>query len=374
MAASPFLPPYTPFAWTPLPESHTRVVQDDAATPAGRYAAFNAEDEAAVAAFAQAMKQLVVTMIPAGLGPQVWQLASRAANRARARGLETPGLYYRESDHWAALAGLTPGELALLQRMYSFARAGGCSTTCYWDDAAQEMVCLRSLDWNHPLAIARATRCFEHRTAQGLSHYAVGPLGMLGELTVVRPGAFSVVINWAAGGVWQTLRWACGARPAVDPLFALRALAESPVDSYAGAVRFLQQHPVAAPVFFTVCGRERGQACVVERGPCATLVRELGDAPCLVQTNHYDPARGNARANVASWDTDDTDDAATWYASALPTNSGKRRRLLEAHWRSGGEPWAAYREAPVWNAESAYWVEMRPARTGRDSVQVWVRP
>jgi hypothetical protein len=43
-------------------------------------------------------------------------------------------------------------------------------------------------------------------------------------------------------------------------------------------------------VFFTVCGTEAGQACVIERTPRSAVVRTL-DGPALVQANHHVGAR-----------------------------------------------------------------------------------
>ena len=90
------------------------------------------------------------------------------------------------------------------------------------------------------------------------------------------PGAYSATINWAPPARTPTFRF--------GPTFLLRDTLET-CDSYAAAVEALRKTPVAASVFFTVCGTEAGQACVIERTPGAAVVRPA-DGP-VVQANHH---------------------------------------------------------------------------------------
>jgi hypothetical protein len=366
---SRFLPGYEKQARKPLLAT-TVVVHDDGHQAAERYREFKEADVNAMSRFANSMKDFVVETFIGKLG---WNLVCAGAALARYFGKDSPHLYYEESDHFADLCGMKPGEVAFLQRMYSFSHLGSCSTLCFWDEVVSQMVCMRSLDWSNPVAFSDATRLFEHRKGGQVSHYSVGPLGMLGELTVVKPGAFSVVVNWAPGGTAQVLLWGLGAGKAVDSLFLLRALMESPVEDYEGAVAFLSAHPVAAPIFFTVCGVAKGEACTIERGTRYTEVRRIGEAKCLVQTNHYDPEHSNASNNVKSWDDAGPYQPEQWYEKKLPVTSGQRRRMIESHIEKGLPAWDVYQQEPVWNNESAYWVEMRPANTGQNAVSVWIR-
>lgn len=367
---SSFLPPYEKKSDKPMSGVNPVIVHDDALAASDRYSAFTETERNALSAFAHSMKDFVVQEFLGSIG---WNIVSSGAGIARYLGKGSKHLYYDESDYFAGLCGMRPGEVAFLQRMYSFSHLGSCSTLCFWDEPASQMVCMRSLDWSNPVAFSDATRLFEHRKDGQLSHYSVGPLGMLGELTVVRPGAFSVVVNWAPGGTLGVLRWGFGAVDAVDSLFLLRALMESPAATYEEAVKFLSQQPVAAPIFFTVCGVAQGEACTIERGPKYTEVRRIGNAACLVQTNHYDPQHKNASANVKNWDDAGPYKPEQWYANKLPVTSGQRRRMIEAHIQQGLPAWDIYQQEPVWNNESAYWVEMRPANTDQHAVSVRVR-
>jgi len=346
------------------------IILDDGDSPGERYRHMSGADGRALSRFAQSMKDFVVKSF---LGNAGWNIVCAGAAIARWLGKHSPHLYYAESDYFAGLCDMRVAEVAFLQRMYSFSHLGACSTLCFWDEAVSQMVCMRSLDWSNPVAFSDATRLFEHRKGAQVSHYSVGPLGMLGELTVVKPGAFSVVVNWAPGGAAGVLLWGIGAGKAVDSLFALRALMESPVESYEGAVAFLSEYPVAAPIFFTVCGVAKGEACTIERGTKFTEVRRIGEAACLVQTNHYDPEHRNASSNVKDWDDAGPYMPEQWYEKKLPVTSGQRRRMIESHIEKGLPAWDVYQQEPVWNNESAYWVEMRPANKGQNAVSVWIR-
>jgi hypothetical protein len=69
------------------------------------------------------------------------------------------------------------------------------------------------------------------------------------------------------------------------PAFLVRHTLEG-CDSYSAAVEALKRTPLSTSVFFTVCGTEPGQACVIERTQREAAVREMvGSA--LAQANHH---------------------------------------------------------------------------------------
>src|SRR3954454_24344890 len=72
------------------------------------------------------------------------------------------------------------------------------------------------------------------------------------------------------------------------PAFLLRDTLETR-DSYDAAVETLRRTPVSTSVFFTVCGTEAGQACVIERTPGSAVVRPADGT--VVQANHHVAAR-----------------------------------------------------------------------------------
>jgi hypothetical protein len=96
-------------------------------------------------------------------------------------------------------------------------------------------------------------------------------------LSGMLPGAYSITINWAPPA----------SRPSFDfgPAFLLRHTLES-CDSYGAAVETLRRTPLSTSVFFTVCGTESGQACVIERTRRMAAVREMV-GPALAQANHH---------------------------------------------------------------------------------------
>lgn len=137
------------------------------------------------------------------------------------------------------------------------------------------MVHVRTLDW--PLwSIGKATRIFKFRKGERC-FTAVGISGYVGVLSGMLPGAYSATINWAPPD----------GRPKFDfgPAFLLREVFET-CDTYEEAVRILTHMPVSTPVFFTVCGVKRGQACVIERTHEKAAVRKFR-SPVLVQGNHH---------------------------------------------------------------------------------------
>lgn len=333
-------------------------VRDDAGVAAQRYAGLSDADRHALREFSQAMEGWIASEIP-----QPGRLMLRAYGHVMRRF----GKNRAESDWMAEQGGIGHALMAAIQRLYTLSHAVACSTLCYREPGG-EMVCLRSLDWPGAEDIAKATRVFEHRHGTETSHYSVGPVGMLGALTAVRPGAFSAVINWAPSP-WGFL----GVRIGTEPTFALRELMERRPASYADAVAAARGLNVSSPVFLTFCGAKAGEACVIELGTGTIHVREIGDRPCLVQTNHYDPDGPNGRYNVRGWNDTAPRGDASWYGEKLPRSSRMRQRMVEETVTRGEMPWRAYERAPVWNHECAYWAEMRPARTDGDGLRVWTR-
>jgi hypothetical protein len=188
------------------------------------------------------------------------------------------GLYRDEIKSWADALGVSVGTVTLLNCAYELShlrlpRPFGCTAGVRWDDGLGP-VHVRNLDW--PLAgLGDATCLFRFRRGDR-TFLVVGVPGQVGVLSGMLPGAYSATINWAPPARTPTFRF--------GPTFLLRDTLET-CDSYAAAVEALRKTPVAASVFFTVCGTEAGQACVIERTPGAAVVRPA-DGP-VVQANHH---------------------------------------------------------------------------------------
>jgi hypothetical protein len=217
--------------------------------------------------------------------------------------------------------------MALLQRLYSWSTFPvGCTSAAYRDGDA--MYHVRCLDWEEPgREIARATRIYDFRRAGRTWFRAVGVLGMVGLLSGVRPGAFSVSINWAPS---RSLPWFLR-----DPTIRLREVLDDPaVRTYEQAVQALAASSLAGPVFFTVVGAAPGEAVVVE---CAKprpwrvrshLRRMDPRGGVLVQTNHYDPGGANREVNRQR-QLRDLDEPDAGYSVPLRRSSRQRREAME---------------------------------------------
>ncbi len=347
-----------------------RLLNLDAPDPAVRWADLGrAEDVAAMRGLADAVLGDVHSR-------RSWSLAWRLATRLAYGVLYRPfGHYVAESDYLAARVaarGVAPADMAALQRLYTLSHAG-CSAVMAWDAARGRMVHVRSLDWPSAPAIGRATRRITGRRAGRDVFTAAGLAGMTGMLTAVKPG-FSLAINFAP---WRGPSFSLNS----DPTFLVRHLMESAVSDFAGACRAIAAWRPAAPVFISLCGIDRGEARVFEfgavwRGARRVNVVDMGGADHLVQTNHYAAASPFARhrrpqAAPRPWD------AESWEEHAILETSEARRRLLE---EGLAEDWEtrdvealllrSFARRPVWNRQTAQWVEMIPATGG---MRVWAR-
>lgn len=186
------------------------------------------------------------------------------------------GRYTGEIECWANALGVTVGEAALMNCIYelSHVRLLGCTAGIRWVPGLG-MVHLRSMDW--PLeTIGDGTRIFRFKRGKR-EFISVGIVGFVGVLSGMLPGAYSVTINWAPSFD----------RPHFDfgPAFLLRTVLED-CDTYEEAVYSLKKTKIAAPVFYAVCGTNRGEACVIERTRTQATVRAF-KPPTLVQANHH---------------------------------------------------------------------------------------
>lgn len=196
------------------------------------------------------------------------------------------GRYLPEIHAWADAMGVRRSLLVMMQCMYELSHLDpvrpplGCSAGARWI-AGLGMVHVRTLDWNLP-AIADATRIFEFRHGTR-RHFTVGLPGLVGALSGMVPGGFSVTINWAPPAALPFFH--------SGPLFELRQTLEQ-CDTYGQAVARLSTVRLASSVFFTVCGIHRGEACVIERvktglfGGHEARIRHAGDG-LVAQSNHY---------------------------------------------------------------------------------------
>jgi hypothetical protein len=189
------------------------------------------------------------------------------------------GLYRGEIQSWADALGVSLGTATMLNCAYELShlrwpKPFGCTAGVRWVEGLG-LVHVRTLDW--PLAtLGGATRLFRFR--RGAQEFVtVGVPGQVGVLSGMLPGAYSATINWAPPAAFPSFDF--------GPTFLLRDTLET-CDDYDAAVRALTRTRLSTSVFFTVCGTEPGQACVIERTQRDAAVREL-TGPALVQANHH---------------------------------------------------------------------------------------
>lgn len=272
------------------------------------------------------------------------------------------GRHLDEIRAWARALEANLSHLVMMQCMYELSHlapekpALGCSSGARWFDGFG-MVQTRTLDWAFA-AIGPATRLFEWRRGPR-RHYTVGMPGMVGALSGMVPGGYSVTINWAPPVALPFFF--------LGPLFELRACLEE-CDTYAGAVERLRTSRLASSVFFTVCGVKRGEACVIERvktrlrGGHEAAVREAGD-DVIAQSNHY---QSDA---LARYNPDFSADS-----TLLMRTTRARAGQLAARLRACptlatlDDAQQVLRKDPVCNAETRQMMVFCPAR---GDVRVW---
>src|SRR4029077_19247286 len=154
--------------------------------------------------------------------------------------------------------GVSLGTVTVLNCAYELShlrwpKLFGCTAGVRWVEGLG-LVHVRTLDW--PLAtMGAATRLFHFRRG-ARAFVAVGVPGHVGILSGMLPHAYSVTINWAPPAAFPTFDF--------GPPFLLRVTLER-CDSYDSGVQTLTFTPLSTSVFFTVCGTEIDQACVIER-------------------------------------------------------------------------------------------------------------
>ncbi|GEJ56175.1 hypothetical protein AMYX_09160 [Anaeromyxobacter diazotrophicus] len=228
---------------------------------------------------AQARAQAAAQLGPLG-GPALCALRALQDLLHRARGRR----HGAELDRVAALAGRAPAEVLLANLAYEH----GCST--FLRDGPGGPLHARNLDWPFPGGLLRRHGCVLRVHGAPAGGYAVvGWPGLLGALTAVAPGRFTVSVNYVRhrrGGLARLLARAAGG--ALPVAWAVREALERS-GSFADAVERLRAAPLLAPALLALAGPRRGEAVVVERTPRGGALRRLEEGALSV-ANHYEAA------------------------------------------------------------------------------------
>ncbi len=271
------------------------------------------------------------------------------------------GLYRGEIASWAEALGVSLGTATILNCAYELShlrwpQVFGCTAGVRWVEGLG-MVHVRNLDW--PLrGMGAATRLFRFHRG-GREFVSIGVPAQVSILSGMLPGAYSVTINWAPPVAFPSFEF--------GPAFLLRDTLETR-DSYDAAVRNLSETPLSTSVFFTVCGIEKGQACVIERTQRDAVVRPMTEG-VLVQANHHVAERfGRNNADILQGESEED-----LFSLA---GSGKRADTLSKALAEMGvqcgvvEMAEALGTAPVMNGDTCQQMVFCP---GRGEVGVWRR-
>lgn len=218
------------------------------------------------------------------LAHEAWEAIPSTYRRVTALGARVAyaaaqGPYQGEIRGLAYRAGLSIGVVCALQLLYemshtySWAQGMVFGCTASVTEEGGVLVHRRTLDWPLDL-ISKATRRVRFRGGDR-EFEAVTPLGSVGVLTGMVPGAYSVSINYAPPQHVPVV--------AASPALLLRHVLET-CDTYEEAVEALSATRLSTSVFYTVCGTTA--ACVIERTSNSYWVRHWKGG-ALVQANHY---------------------------------------------------------------------------------------
>jgi acid ceramidase len=223
-------------------------------------------------------------------------------------------MYRGEIESWAEALDLPVGDVTLLNFSYELSQLTGLMSGCtagIVQIPGRGLIHVRNLDWSLK-SIGRATRLYRFHRGKP-TFVTVGILGFVGALSGMVPGEYSVTLNWAPS---RSLP-----RPhRIDATFLLRDVLES-CNTYLQARRRLMNEPISSSVFYTVCGKRNGEACIIERVKDRANVRMIRRG-MIVQGNAFSTA-SFAGQNTGSSDL--LNDSAVRVES-LERNLGKLKR------------------------------------------------
>lgn len=228
------------------------------------------------------------------------------------------GRYREEMAAWAEALNLPVDDVLLMQLGYELSHMPGYfgqlnpfgCTAGISHAKGLGMFHVRTLDWGLDL-LGPATRVYRFKAGRR-EFLVVGVLGLVGALSGMLPGQYSLTVNFAPPSALPRFQF--------GPLFLVREVLET-CDSFAEAVRILREMPVACNVFFAVCGAREGEACIIERMPDEASVRRYRGTP-LVQANHFQ-SRRFADDNACIMEAEDED------TMSLFEDSRERQSALE---------------------------------------------
>ncbi len=160
------------------------------------------------------------------------------------------------------------------------------------ETASKHPVLHRVLDWSLPMG--KYMHVAKYETEHG-PYYDINWSGNSGIINAVAPKRFVISINQSPipmrsnlGKIGFPIDWFLQRRATFQssgwlPSHLLRHVFEIAPD-YHSAVKILTETPLAIPVIFTVCGREEGEKCIIERQENSAHIIEYSN---VCTANHW---------------------------------------------------------------------------------------
>jgi hypothetical protein len=179
---------------------------------------------------------------------------------------------------WAAGLGMPHRDLMAVNAAFEMALFGDAKLTCtsvVMPSHDLGLVHGRSLAWDMPGAGEHTV--VYHFVGCPLEYMAVSLPGMVGVLSGMGPGRFSVTLHRATPQGRPTLDW--------SPQTLVRFVLDTARD-YQEALEIIKETPLRTPGIFTLAAADGSKACVIERTRKDAGVRPFKGEP-LVAANHY---------------------------------------------------------------------------------------
>ncbi len=187
-------------------------------------------------------------------------------------------LYDDDLSAWAAGLGMPHRDLMAVNAAHEMAQFSDTKLTCSALIMPTEkfgLIHARNLDWDMS-GIGESTVVY-HFVGAPLEFMAVSFPGLVGVISGMGPGRFSVATNRATPQGRPTLDW--------GPQILVRHVLEKARD-FGEAAEMLSETPLRTPAIFTLASADGKTACVIERTRKGQEIREFGGKP-LMAANHY---------------------------------------------------------------------------------------
>lgn len=212
--------------------------------------------------------------------------------------------YQAEIRGLAHASGLPEGKLFLANLIYDLTVGkegfcGACSSFSVTVDRAPILV--RNMDWDFPESTGRYTVMTRFHKGRN-SYINIAPLGCVGVLSAMRPGAWAITLNQApANGLPQLTQW-----PAMH---RLRKACDASL-TFPALVRRISEYQTMTAFFAHVVGTKPAEQVVIESYADSYHRRRPRAGKPLIQTNHYVSSFGHhlnpteeIDENGEGWDT-----------------------------------------------------------------------